>query len=56
MFGDICIKIQISKAHDVPQIPFNFSTYTVLRNNFFGVDRGIIQNSENTCLLTKYFF
>ena len=39
MFGDICIKIQISKAHDVPQIPFNLSTYTVLRKNYFGVDR-----------------
>ena len=39
MFVDICIKIQISKAHDVPQIPFNFSTYKVLRNNYFGVDR-----------------
>ena len=39
MFGDICIKIQISKAHDVPQIPFKFSTYTVLRNNYFRVER-----------------
>ena len=38
MFGDICIKIQISKAHDVPKIPFNLSTYTVLKSNCFGAD------------------
>jgi hypothetical protein len=39
MFEGICIKIQTSKAHDVPQIPFNLSTYTVLRKKYFGVDK-----------------
>ena len=53
MFGEIYIEIQISKAHDVPKIPFNLSTYTVYRSNYFGVDRGITHNSVNTCLLTK---
>ena len=39
MFGEICIKIQISKAHDVPKILINLSTYVVLRSNYFGIDR-----------------
>ena len=39
MFGDICIKIQISKAHDVPKIPFNLTTYAALNSNYFGVDK-----------------
>ena len=39
MFVGICINIQISKAHDVPQIPINLSTYTVLRKNYFGVEK-----------------
>ena len=48
--------MEIPKAHDVPQIPFNFSTYTVLRNDYIETDRRIIQNRKNTCLLTKLFF
>jgi len=47
----LCFKIQISKAHDVPQFPFNISTYTVHRNNYFVVDRGGKHNGVNTCLL-----
>ena len=39
MFGDICIKIQISKAYDVPQIPFDISTYKIHRLNHLGIDR-----------------
>ena len=39
MFGEICIFIQISKAHDVPKIPFNFSTYTIHRINYLGAER-----------------
>ena len=42
MFGDICIKIQMSKAHDVPKIPFNFSTYSIHRINYFGAERIVI--------------
>ena len=38
MFGEIYIEIQISKAHDVPKIPFNLSTYAVLKSNCFGAD------------------
>ena len=42
MFGEICILIQISKAHDVPQTLFSLGPYMVRRNNYYVEDRQVI--------------